>query len=160
MENGIVKAVHDGDSYKVQFKDETIWIRLYGCDSPEVISNYVTKDQPFGRTAGNIVRDLIKGKELTFERMYKDQYNRQVCKVYIDGQDLTKRLVELGLAWWLDDSKMNSLYLSELKLLHETAKGLKIGLWGETARKLRPSTWRNNNRRFVLNEEKEFPDLW
>ena len=50
---GIVKAVHDGDSIKVKFEDgEVSWIRLYGCDAPEVVSNHVSASQPYGKESG------------------------------------------------------------------------------------------------------------
>ena len=34
----LVKAVHDGDSYKIQWKTGEIeWVRLCGCDAWEVV---------------------------------------------------------------------------------------------------------------------------
>jgi endonuclease YncB( thermonuclease family) len=164
----VVKAVHDGDSIKVQFEDgEVSWIRLYGCDAPEVISNHVTKDQPHGRESGNELRKLIKGQTVEVETLFRDQYGRMICKVNLlkeelgsDLQkiDLTKLLISEGLAWWLEEPKMDSTVKTELKSLHEYAKGKMLGLWSRQGRKLRPSTWRSRNRRFTM--EKEFEDLW
>ncbi len=164
----VVKAVHDGDSIKVQFEDgEVSWIRLYGCDAPEVVSNHVTKDQPHGRESGNELRKLIKGQTVEVETLFRDQYGRMICKVKLivpDGDkspakiDLTLHLISLGLAWWLEEPKMSIEVKTELKSLHEYAKGKMLGLWGMEGRKLRPSTWRSRNRRFTM--EKEFEDLW
>ncbi len=41
LQPAIVKAVHDGDSYKLSFAnaqkpDSAVWVRLYGVDAPEV----------------------------------------------------------------------------------------------------------------------------
>lgn len=164
----VVKAVHDGDSIKVQFEDgEVSWIRLYGCDAPEVISNYVTKDQPHGRESGDELRKLVKGQSVEVETLFRDQYGRMICKVNLivpDGDrstakiDLTLHLISLGLAWWLEEPKMTSETKTGLKSLHEFAKGKMLGLWSQEGRKLRPSTWRSRNRRFLM--EKEFEDLW
>ena len=34
----LVKAVHDGDSYKIQWNSGEIeWVRLWGCDAWEVV---------------------------------------------------------------------------------------------------------------------------
>lgn len=160
---GVVKAVHDGDSFKIQFPEETTWVRLWGCDSPEVISNHVASHQPYGREAGNEVRKLIKGQKVEVETLFKDQFGRMICKVKLLKEDLQKiDLTELtiseGLAWWLDEPKMSKEDREKLKKLHETAKDKKIGLWSTEERKLRPSTWRSRNRRF--SSTKEFPDLW
>lgn len=161
---GIVKAVHDGDSIKIQFEDgEVSWVRLYGCDAPEVISNHVGANQPYGKDAGDETRKMIKGKPVEVQTLFRDQFNRMICKVLLiqdDGSkvDLTKNSIVLGLAWWLDEPKMNPELRVELKSLHEYAKGKMLGLWGIEGRKLRPSTWRSRNRRFLLT--KEFPDLW
>lgn len=165
---GIVKAVHDGDSIKVKFEDgEVSWVRLYGCDAPEVISNHVGANQPYGKEAGDELRKLVKGQKVEVQTLFLDQYKRMVCKVYLLkeelGQDLqkidvTKALISNGLAWWLDEPKMTSELRAELKSLHEYAKGQMFGLWGQEGRKLRPSTWRSRNRRFLM--EKEFEDLW
>ncbi len=159
---GTVMAVHDGDSYKVKFKDETVWIRLYGCDTPEVISNYVTKDQPFGRLAGNKMRELLKGNEVKVEVLFKDQYGRWICKIWFNDIDLTEYVVKNGFGWHLREPKMKTSYFEGLKIFQEQSKVQRLGLWGETGRKVRPSTWREQNRRFTLNENitKEFPELW
>jgi endonuclease YncB( thermonuclease family) len=164
----IVKAVHDGDSIKVQFKDgEVRWIRLYGCDAPEVISNHVAATQPFGRESGNELRKVVKGQAVEVKTLFKDQFNRMICNVSLivtdlgkddEKIDLTELLISRGLAWWLDEPRMTPEIRTKLKDLHETAQKNKWGLWGQEGRKLRPSTWRSRNRRFLL--EKEFEDLW
>ena len=161
---GIVKAVHDGDSIKIQFEDgEVSWIRLYGCDAPEVISNHVGANQPYGKEAGDETRKMIKGKSVEVQTLFRDQFNRMICKVLLiqdDGLkvDLTENSIVLGLAWSLTEPKMDEDTKLKLKSLQEYAKGKMIGLWGIEGRKLRPSTWRSRNRRFLM--EKEFEDLW
>jgi len=147
---GEVKAVHDGDSFKIKFETgEVSWIRIYGCDAPEVTSNHVSSTQPFGRESGNIMRAMIKGKRVKVDTLFKDKYGRMICNVFLltDTEiDLTDHLISNGLAWWLDESNMTPETRIKLKSQHELAKAGKVGLWGQTGRKLRPSTWRGRNR--------------
>ena len=126
---GVVKAVHDGDSYKIDFGNETVWIRIHGCDTPELISNYVTKDQPYGRTSGNIIREMIKGKTVKVETLFKDQFGRLISKVYLDDINLTEYIVSNGLGWYMDDAKMEESLKTKLKTDQLLAKAAKKGLY-------------------------------
>jgi endonuclease YncB( thermonuclease family) len=162
---GTVAAVHDGDSIKVVFPTETVWVRLYGCDAPEVISNYVTANQPFGTESGAALRKLVKGKKVIVETLFKDKFNRMICKVKVKVDDTSDAMVDLteylivnGYAWWLSEPKMVPETVARLKSLHDTAKGNKSGLWSISGRKLRPSTWRKDHKRFGT--AKLYEDLW
>ena len=71
--NATVMAVHDGDSYKVKMDNgETKWIRLWGVDCPEVISNHINKNQPYGVQSVNTIRQLIKGKRVIVDSVTTD----------------------------------------------------------------------------------------
>lgn len=162
---GIVKAVHDGDSIKVLFDDgEVSWIRIWGIDAPEVFSNHVGANQPFGKESGQALRDLTKGNRVEVQTLFSDQFNRMICKVKLINLtdrrldiDLTWFQIVKGFAWWLPEPKMTSDERTWLKGWHDTAKSDKVGLWADPGRKLRPSTWRERNRLFNLSSE--FEDL-
>ena len=149
----LVKAVHDGDSYKIQWKTGEIeWVRLWGVDCPEVQSNHITKAQPYGVQAGNFVRTLLKGQYVEVDTFVDqdDPFLRRVVKVKLDStlyskigivpgeyiNDLSTFLIVTGQAWWIDPS---------LKDYMVVAKQTKIGLWGLSGRKIRPDTWRKRN---------------
>lgn len=155
---GIVTAVHDGDSIKVVFPGETVWVRLYGCDAPEVVSNHVTANQPHGAASGAFLRSLLKGKRVTVETLFKDIFNRMICKVSIDGSDVTEIMLEAGQAWWLSEPKMNTETKIKIRALHDSAKSSGKGFWAVAGRKVRPSTWRKDHRRFSTT--KLYEDLW
>jgi len=148
-----VTAVHDGDSYKVRFTDNTTqWVRIWGCDAPEVISNHVSKHQPYGIQAGQNIRSLIKNDTIYLDTLYRDQYNRLVTKIYLkDSTDLTEYIVSTGNGWWLDDKKMPEKYLLHLKQLQSQARDSQIGFWSLSGVKNRPSYWRNKYRRVTKN---------
>jgi endonuclease YncB( thermonuclease family) len=153
----LVKAVHDGDSYKIQWKTGEIeWVRLWGVDCPEVLfPPHLTKAQPYGVQAGNFVRSWLKGERIVIDTFpdQDDPFQRRIVKVQIDSalyskldqldsipgewiNDLSTYLVENGYAWWLDPI---------LRTNQDRAKQTKIGLWGLPGRKVRPDTWRKRN---------------
>lgn len=149
----LVRAVHDGDSYKIQWKSGEIeWVRLWGVDCPEVISNHITKAQPYGVQTGNFVRHWLKGQYISIDTSVAqdDPFLRRVVKVRLDSalysridsvpgeyvNDFSTYLVLNGFAWWSDKSLQDEM---------EIAKQTKIGLWSLSGRKLRPETWRKRN---------------
>lgn len=163
---GVVKAVHDGDSIKVKFEDgEVAWIRIYGCDAPEVVSNHVSATQPYGVESGKYLRDMVKGNVVEVQTLFRDKYQRMICKVKLINAldrnldvDLTWILISTGNAWWLSEPSQSKDELNQLKRLQENANQLNIGLWGQPGRKVRPSTWRgrNHNPAGLVND----PELW
>jgi len=128
-----------------------------------VISNYVTVTQPFGTESGAALRSFVKGKKVVVETLFRDKFNRMICRVslkQVDGSlvDLTEYVISNGFAWWLSEPKMPVETATRLKSLHDTAKNSKVGLWGISGRKLRPSTWRKDHRRFST--AKVYEELW
>lgn len=134
-----VLAVHDGDSFRVQYEDGTKeWVRLEGVDCPEVISNHISKNQAFGLQAATFVRDWIKGDTLLVDSLTTDLYGRTIVSALTkDSVNISEYLVTNGYAWYLDKN---------YRTLQEQAKDSKLGLWGLPGRKLRPATFRQNNR--------------
>jgi len=143
----IVKAVHDGDSYRVEYLDgRKVWVRLWGTDCPEIISNHITADQDFGRAAGNLVREMIKGKTVMVDSVRTDLYGRTVARITLEGgQDLTQVVIFNGWGWWFNNSRISSGELDILKDLQRKAQESKSGLWALPGRKIRPGTFRSQN---------------
>lgn len=147
-QRAIVRAVHDGDSYKVKFQDGHIrWIRLWGVDAPEVTNATVRIPQTYGQESGNHMRKLIKGKEVVIDSIRTDVYGRIVAKVQYDTIDLTTYVISEGLGWWFNNDKISTPELDRLKLIQNYAKELKKGLWGMPGKKIRPSTFRAQQRK-------------
>lgn len=150
----LIKAVHDGDSYKIQWKTGEIeWVRLWGVDCPEIQSNHIIKAQPYGVQTGNFVRSVLKGQQVVIDTTVSqdDPFLRRVVKIKLDSTlysylygtlpgeyviDLSTYLVLNGYAWWVDKS---------LQACMDVAKQSKMGLWGLPGRKVRPDTWRKRN---------------
>lgn len=146
---GTVVQVHDGDSFEIKFSaDSSDFVRLAGCDAPEVYSPYVTLSQPYGKEATQAVREKLKGKKVLVEFLRYDRYGRPVCNIYNDDiGDLSYYMVSNGFAWWLDMS-ISDDKLAALKKAQNEAKDAGTGLWGLPGRKWRPSRWRQDHRGF------------
>ena len=160
LQPAIVKAVHDGDSYKLSFSntenpDSAVWVRLYGVDAPEVrFPGVIPFDQPFGRAAADSVRQLIKGQTVFVKYRYTDMYERPVCEIFftaknpeqaIDSIDLAQYIVMKGWAWYRTEHK-NTKGNNLLKNIQGYAKEQKVGLWGLTGRAIKPETFRKKFR--------------
>lgn len=157
MQLATVLSVHDGDSIRVAvpFKDESgkelvskFALRIGQIDAPEVYAPGYSTDQPFGREAGNYLRELLKGKQVAIQKEFKrDAWDRRVSSVIVHkhdteeyGFDVSSDMVQNGWAWaGLGSGSSETLQL--LRILQESAKARKAGLWaGE--KPVRPSVWR------------------
>ena len=128
-QNAKILGVHDGDSYLVKFdsSSEKIYIRLYLVDCPEVRSNFITRDQEGGRMVADSMRNLLKGKRVTIDTLYRDIYNRPISLVYLDGLNINQYILEKGYGWYLTDKSkdVNPNY----KKAYLKARRSKIGIW-------------------------------
>ncbi len=160
LQPATVKAVHDGDSYKLSFADaqkpdSAVWVRLYGIDAPEVrFPGVIPFDQPYGRAAADSVRQLIKGQTVLVKYRYTDMYERPVCEIFFtvknleqatDTIDLAQYIVLKGWAWYRTERK-NTKGNNLLKNIQAYAKEQKVGLWGLAGRAVKPETFRKKFR--------------
>lgn len=155
-----VKAVHDGDSYKLFYlNDSTVkWIRLIGIDCPEVFSPYVPAQQPYGRTIGDSVRALIRDSAVTVIKKYgRDPFDNDLARVFYKDNDLAELLLFKGWAWYYYDRKLDKATRKRYKDLASEAKKAKRGLWAglepnpkKHTAPVRPSEWKKKNPRIRL----------
>ena len=146
--NAVVKAVHDGDSYKIQFDDSiktTVWVRLWGADCPEVVSPHVLKSQDYGVAAGDSMRLILKGQRVFVDTLYRDAYNRPVAKIKFKGRDVTEYVVSTGKGWYYSSKSMSTKNRNKLKSLEAKAKEEKLGLWA-LENPIKPSDFRRVNK--------------
>jgi endonuclease YncB( thermonuclease family) len=68
-------------------------IRLAGIDAPE-------KAQPFGLRSKQHLSELAFGKDAKADCYKVDRYDRDVCTVFVNGQDVGLAQLDAGLAWW------------------------------------------------------------
>ncbi|MCK9230734.1 MAG: thermonuclease family protein [Syntrophales bacterium] len=135
---GTVTRVADGDSITVVRlhggPEDRVRIRLYGIDAPET-------DQPYGKTSGRFVHDMVYGKDVTIRDFGPDRYKRTVAMVITsDGVNVNERVVQEGLAW-VYDYFCRELICDDWKELEEHARDNETGLWADEF-PIAPWDWR------------------
>jgi endonuclease YncB( thermonuclease family) len=91
---GRVVAVADGDTITLLDNNKQQHrIRLAGIDAPK-------KAQPFGQRSKQHLAELAFGKEAKADCYKVDRYDRDVCTVFANGQDIGLAQLDAGLAWW------------------------------------------------------------
>ena len=94
---GTVTKVHDGDSIHITPKGEKrVIIRLAGIDAPEI-------KQPFGIASRDKLRSMILNRRAEAKCHKTDRYQRQICVVYFNGDDVNLQMVRSGMAWHYKD---------------------------------------------------------
>ncbi len=133
----------DGDSPTIRVSDSTYHVRLYGIDAPERPSIYVTKRQPGSEQAQKMLQLLVKKESILVVPIYTDQFNRSVCKLFVnDTIDVSQFQLENGNAWFRQENKMSKVDAKAYKAFQDKAKGDKLGLWGLKGKKYTPTWWR------------------
>jgi endonuclease YncB( thermonuclease family) len=118
--SGLVVGVSDGDTITVLHDQTPIKIRLHGIDCPE-------KRQAFGNKAKQFTSHLVFGKDVTIIEHGFDKYGRILGDVILaDGQNLNRKLVKAGLAWWY---RKYTPKREDLAGMEREARQAKLGLW-------------------------------
>ena len=92
--NGFVTGITDGDTLTLlDEQKQQHKIRVIGIDAPE-------KVQPFGAKSQANLGQMAFNKQVTADCPKRDRYGRELCKVFVDGQDIGLLQIADGMAWW------------------------------------------------------------
>ena len=153
--------INDGDSFKVQHKDQTFIVRLYFVDCPETYDNYMARvrDQAryfsiaeadviaVGKVATAFTKKFLRG-EFTVVTRWTDarggKERRFFALVRKNDQILSSELIRNGFARIYGmptkgnrpDGVSPRAYLRELKQYERAAQASMIGIWGDATRSL------------------------
>ena len=132
-----VIGVMDGDTIKVlRPGNEQVKIRLAGIDCPE-------RKQPWGTKAKQAASDLVAGQTVTIKVMDVDRYGRTVGRVFVDGVNVNRALVEAGHCWTYTKYAKDA----QLSVLQDQAKAKNRGLWKlPQGERVPPWEWRSKKR--------------
>lgn len=155
-----VKAVHDGDSYKLFYlSDSTVkWARMIGVDCPAVYSPYTPKAQPYGRAIGDSVRALIRDSLVTVVKKYgRDPFDNDLVCIFYKDNDLAELILFNGWGWYYYDRKLDKDTRKRYKDLASEAKKAKRGLWAgrepdpkKYTAPIRPTDWKKKHPKIRL----------
>lgn len=87
-------TVIDGDTLRVNGQP----FRIFGIDAPEKVQ-WCAGDYPAGELSTRALEKLVQGGQVTCEPKGTDRYLRTLAVCYVDGVDLGKTMVRLGMAW-------------------------------------------------------------
>ena len=129
-----VIGVVDGDSITVKIDQTDYRIRLAEIDAPEI-------SQLWGKESKLALKEKLENKEVVIEVIDVDRYSRLVARIFLDGRQINREMLEEGHAWvYLEYLRDESLLTSEA-----LARRKKLGLWG-SAEVIPPWQWRKNLR--------------
>jgi endonuclease YncB( thermonuclease family) len=134
--NGVVTDITDGDTLTLlDDQKQQHKIRFAGIDAPE-------KVQPFGsKSQANL--GLLAFNKNAVAICHKKHFERDVCKVMVDGLDVGLQQVTNGMAWW--SKKFAKEQSPEDRAAYEQAETMaklrRFGLWADT-NPMPPWEWR------------------
>ena len=129
-----VLRVIDGDSITVRVDQTSYRIRLAEIDAPEM-------DQAWGEESKSALQEKLENEEVAMEIIDVDRYSRLVARVFLNGRQINREMLEEGHAWvYLEYLRDETLLDPEAK-----AKKKKVGLWASEAA-VAPWLWRKRKR--------------
>lgn len=132
-----VVGVSDGDSLTVlDESNQQHRVRLAEIDAPE-------RGQPWGDRSREALSALVFGKTISVQQTDTDRYGRVVARVFSDGRDVNRTMVEQGAAWaYRQHTQDQTLIATEGRARRERA-----GLWSMgDAQTVPPWQWRQGVR--------------
>lgn len=127
--SGRIVAVSDGDTVTVlDSRLHQHKIRLAGIDAPE-------KKQPFGHRAKAALSAMAFNRQVAVQWSKVDRYKRLVGKVLVDGEDVNRRMIALGLAWHYKkySAEQTTVDRDAYSAAEALARSRRVGLWAESS---------------------------
>ena len=131
-ESYTVVRVVDGDTIIVDMNRTNQRIRLIGLDAPESVHPDEERNVEYGEIAAAFTTEHLEGKIVTLEYDVekRDQYNRILAYVYLDGKMFNETLIEEGHAK-VTTYPPNVRYTDSFVALQKQAQKDGKGIWAE-----------------------------
>ena len=128
---GQVVGVTDGDTFVVMHDGQRVPVRLWQVDAPESV-------QPFGSRARQALSRLVYQRQAQVRFVERDEQGRVVAQVTVDGRDINREIVTLGMAWAEPGTPPEAL----MSAVQQAARSRRLGLW-EDPHPVPPWEWRD-----------------
>lgn len=126
-----VKRVVDGDTLLISYEGKEERVRLLLVDTPESVKEGV-EVQPFAKEASDYVKKLLPpgtNIEVELGEEERDQYDRLLAYIYVDGKMLNETLIAEGYARVGYVYENNNRHVEQLYAAQEEAKQQKVNIW-------------------------------
>lgn len=128
---GKVERVSDGDTFKLITDDgETLIIRLYGIDAPEIEHGENKPGQPYGEEAYKALSKKINNKQVKVDIIVIDRYKRSVGLVHLRKTNINLEMIKKGYAWAYEEY-LDRPYATRFINAEKKAREKKLVLWQE-----------------------------
>ena len=116
---GAVTYVVDGDSVRVRPLQggKPVSVRLDGIDAPEIC-------QTGGDTARDALTRRVLGRQVVIEGKSRDDYDRLLARIMLDGDDVGARMVKDGHAWSYRYRGSAGPYAAQQRLAESARRGM------------------------------------
>ena len=129
-----VKWVVDGDTVHATKEGKLYKIRLTEIDAPE-------RDQPYGGESTQLLKQLLEDGYFDVDISGIDIYERHLGRLYDNGVDINREMVEQGLAWVYDKYVTDKSFYEN----QSSAQKNNRGLW-QNPESIAPWYWRQRGR--------------
>ncbi|MFS0753064.1 thermonuclease family protein [Oceanobacillus sp. 1P07AA] len=127
-----IDRVVDGDTVIVEFEDRnTERIRLLLIDTPESV-HPEKEPQPYGEESSEFAKGVLQeGKEVEIERgnPERDNYERILAYIWVDGENFNQLMIEEGYARVGYVYEPNTKYLEEFEEAQQQAEEEGENIW-------------------------------
>jgi micrococcal nuclease len=133
VEKGVVTYALDGDGAFIKSRSgEQLNCRIEGIDAPETDKTKHGKKgaQPHANDSLNTLKKMIVNKEVTVtvtEEASGKNYNRSMCKIEIEGKDVSTEMLRAGAAMIYEQFYKGPKH----REAQNQAKVGKQGIWGD-----------------------------
>ncbi|MGV6815785.1 MAG: thermonuclease family protein [Thiotrichales bacterium] len=133
----MVRSVHDGDTIRAECGGDSVKVRLYCIDTPELAQ------RPWGQEPRDALRQLApRGAAFTLRQYDTERYGRIVGELIRDGLNLNQELVRTGQAAVYPKycpQTRSDYYEAERK-----ARRDELGIWSKPGKQQEPWMYRNS----------------
>jgi endonuclease YncB( thermonuclease family) len=136
-----VTGVSDGDTISIRHADGNLdKVRFLGLDAPEVAHKRREIAQPEGEKCRSILSDLVLNETVEVETRRRDNYGRNLARVFVGETDAGLELLKIGCAWLYYPNALSIDTRALYTAAFINAQANKIGLFAGKA--VTPQQWR------------------
>ncbi len=142
---GKVIHVEDGDTLTILQSDYSkVSVRLSDIDAPETSHGRGRSGQPYSQASKQSLVALVRSQQVTATCYERDRWDRPVCTVLINGQNVNAEQLRRGMAWV---NRVNRAYVRnpQSTAIEAQARAAGVGLWSaQGPRPVPPWEWRRD----------------